>query len=182
MFTAQSPIMKILILPGDGIGPEIVGRAVRVLENSRRRGADRAVARSARRRGARRHGHPIPEVTQQQARAADAILLGCVGGPVRHAAARGTSEQGLLGIRQDLKLFANLRPAMLYPELAASSSLKPEVVAGLDIMIIRELTGDIYFGQPRGRRQCSGRGRRLRHHALREERGGAHRTSVSARR
>ncbi|HPV22780.1 MAG TPA: 3-isopropylmalate dehydrogenase [Casimicrobium sp.] len=99
------------------------------------------------------HGHPYPDATQKLAHEADAIMLGCVGGPKYDTLPRAMRpEQGLLGIRKDLKLFANLRPAMLYPELAASSSLKPEVVAGLDIMIIRELTGDIYFGQPRGRR------------------------------
>ena len=99
------------------------------------------------------HGHPYPETTQALARSADAILLGCVGGPQYDTLPRAVRpEQGLLAIRKDLKLFANLRPAMLYPELAASSSLKSEIVAGLDLMIIRELTGDIYFGQPRGRR------------------------------
>ena len=146
--------MKILILPGDGIGPEIVGQAVRVLEKFKAEGAPIELSHGLLGGAAHdAHGHPYPEVTQQQARAADAILLGCVGGPQYDTLPRAVRpEQGLLGIRKDLKLFANLRPAMLYPELAASSSLKPEVVAGLDIMIIRELTGDIYFGQPRGRR------------------------------
>jgi len=146
--------MKILILPGDGIGPEIVGQAVRVLEKFKAEGLPIELSHGL--LGGAAHdayGHPYPQVTQQQARAADAILLGCVGGPQYDTLPRAVRpEQGLLGIRKDLKLFANLRPAMLYPELAASSSLKPEVVAGLDIMIIRELTGDIYFGQPRGRR------------------------------
>ncbi len=146
--------MKILILPGDGIGPEIVGQAVRVLEKFKAEGVPIELSHGLLGGAAHdAHGHPYPEVTQQQARAADAILLGCVGGPQYDTLPRAVRpEQGLLGIRKDLKLFANLRPAMLYPELAASSSLKPEVVAGLDIMIIRELTGDIYFGQPRGRR------------------------------
>jgi 3-isopropylmalate dehydrogenase len=100
-----------------------------------------------------KYSHPYPPETQKLAREADAILLGCVGGPKYDTLPRAMRpEQGLLAIRKDLSLFANLRPAILYPELAASSSLKPEVVAGLDIMIIRELTGDIYFGQPRGRR------------------------------
>lgn len=146
--------MKILILPGDGIGPEIVGQAVRVLEKFKAEGVPIELSHGLLGGAAHdAHGHPYPEVTQQQARAADAILLGCVGGPRYDTLPRAVRpEQGLLGIRKDLKLFANLRPAMLYPELAASSSLKPEVVAGLDIMIIRELTGDIYFGQPRGRR------------------------------
>ena len=146
--------MKILILPGDGIGPEIVGQAVRVLEKFKAEGVPIELTHGLLGGAAHdAHGHPYPEATQQQARAADAILLGCVGGPQYDTLPRAVRpEQGLLGIRKDLKLFANLRPAMLYPELAASSSLKPEVVAGLDIMIIRELTGDIYFGQPRGRR------------------------------
>ena len=133
--------MKILILPGDGIGPEIVGpRAVRVLEKFKAEGVPiETVARTARRRGARRAWSPVSR--------GDAAA-GARGGrhparlrrrsAVRHAAACRAPSRGLLGIRKDLKLFANLRPAMLYPELAASSSLKPEVVAGLDIMIIRE--------------------------------------------
>ncbi len=146
--------MKILILPGDGIGPEIVGQAVRVLEKFKAEGVPIELSHGLLGGAAHAaHGHPYPEATQRQARAADAILLGCVGGPQYDTLPRAVRpEQGLLGIRKDLQLFANLRPAMLYPELAASSSLKPEVVAGLDIMIIRELTGDIYFGQPRGRR------------------------------
>jgi 3-isopropylmalate dehydrogenase len=146
--------MKILILPGDGIGPEIVAQATRVLETFKAEGLP-VVLSHGHLGGAAydAHGHPYPEDTQIKARAADAILLGSVGGPQYDTLPRAMRpEQGLLGIRKDLKLFANLRPAMLYPELAASSSLKPEVVAGLDIMIIRELTGDIYFGQPRGRR------------------------------
>jgi 3-isopropylmalate dehydrogenase len=146
--------MNILILPGDGIGPEIVTQAVRVLEKFKREGLPITLSHGHLGGAAYdAHGHPYPEATQTLARAADAILLGCVGGPTYDTLPRAMRpEQGLLGIRKDLSLFANLRPAMLYPELAASSSLKPEVVAGLDIMIIRELTGDIYFGQPRGRR------------------------------
>ena len=103
---------------------------------------------------------------------ADAVLLGAVGGPKWDTLPRAMRpEQGILGIRKALGLFANLRPALLYPELAAASTLKADVVAGLDLMIIRELTGDIYFGEPRGRRQQRrGRGRRLRHDALRRER------------
>jgi 3-isopropylmalate dehydrogenase len=146
--------MHILILPGDGIGSEIVAQAVRVLERFNQDGE--AITLSSGQLGGAAYdayGHPYPEATQQLARAADAILLGCVGGPKYDTLPRAVRpEQGLLGIRKDLGLFANLRPAILYPELAASSSLKPEVVAGLDIMIIRELTGDIYFGEPRGRR------------------------------
>ena len=102
-------------------------------------------------------GVPYPEATQKLARSADAILLGAVGGPKWDSLPREQRpERGLLGIRKDLNLFANLRPAILYPELANASTLKPEVVAGLDILIIRELTGDIYFGQPRGVREENG--------------------------
>ena len=146
--------MKILILPGDGIGPEIMAQAIRVLEKFKTEGLPITLSHGHLGGAAYdAHGHPYPDATQKLAHAADAIMLGCVGGPKYDTLPRAMRpEQGLLGIRKDLKLFANLRPAMLYPELAASSSLKPEVVAGLDIMIIRELTGDIYFGQPRGRR------------------------------
>jgi 3-isopropylmalate dehydrogenase len=149
--------MKILILPGDGIGPEIVTQATRVLEKFRSEGLPITLTHGQLGGAAfDAYGHPYPEDTQAKAKSADAILLGSVGGPQYDTLARAMRpEQGLLGIRKDLKLFANLRPAMLYPELAESSSLKPEIVAGLDIMIIRELTGDIYFGQPRGRRKNS---------------------------
>ncbi|NMG34153.1 3-isopropylmalate dehydrogenase [Azoarcus sp. TTM-91] len=141
--------MKICVLPGDGIGPEITAEAVRVLkaldlklelEEAQLGGA--AVDAT---------GVPYPEATQKLARAADAVLLGAVGGPKWDTLPREQRpERGLLGIRKDLGLFANLRPAILYPELANASTLKPEVVSGLDILIVRELTGDIYFGQPRG--------------------------------
>ncbi len=146
--------MNILILPGDGIGPEIMAQAIRVLEKFKTEGLPITLTHGLLGGAAYdAHGHPYPDATQKLAHAADAIMLGCVGGPKYDTLPRAMRpEQGLLAIRKDLKLFANLRPAMLYPELAASSSLKPEVVAGLDIMIIRELTGDIYFGQPRGRR------------------------------
>jgi 3-isopropylmalate dehydrogenase len=147
--------VKIAILPGDGIGPEIVAEAVRVLDVLRRGGlaieSDTAPIGGA--------GHdaakvPLPEATLTLARKADAVLLGAVGGPKYDALPRALRpEQGILGIRKALGLFANLRPALLYPELAAASSLKAEVVAGLDLMILRELTGDIYFGEPRGRRK-----------------------------
>ena len=144
--------MKILVLPGDGIGPEITAEAVRVLEVLRRDGLaielENGLLGGA---AVDAHDDPYPEATRQRARAADAVLLGAVGGPKWDQLARPKRpERGLLGIRKDLNLFANLRPAILYPELANSSTLKPEVVAGLDILIIRELTGDIYFGQPRG--------------------------------
>ena len=147
--------MKIALLPGDGIGPEIVREAARVLDALRRDGLP--IETEAAPIGGAGHdaaGHPLPESTLKLAKAADAVLLGAVGGPKYDTLPRELRpEQGILGIRKALGLFANLRPAILYPELAGASSLKPEVVAGLDLMIIRELTGDIYFGQPRGRRR-----------------------------
>jgi 3-isopropylmalate dehydrogenase len=146
--------MKIAILPGDGIGPEIVAQAVRVLEHFR--GAGEKIEIDCGHLGGAAYdaeGHPFPESTQRLAKAAEAILMGAVGGPQYDALPRPLRpEQGILGIRKALGLFANLRPALLYPELVASSTLKPEVVSGLDLLIVRELTGDIYFGQPRGRR------------------------------
>jgi 3-isopropylmalate dehydrogenase len=147
--------MKIAVLAGDGIGPEIVGEAVRVLEVLRREGlsleTETAPIGGA---GYEAAKHPLPESTLALARQADAILLGAVGGPQWESLPRALRpEQGILGIRKALGLFANLRPALLYPELAAASTLKADVVAGLDIVILRELTGDIYFGEPRGRRR-----------------------------
>jgi 3-isopropylmalate dehydrogenase len=146
--------MKIAILAGDGIGPEIVGEGVKLLDALARQGlpivTERAPIGGA---GHDATGDPLPEKTLALARAADAVLLGAVGAPRYDALPRELRpEQGLLRIRKALGLFANLRPAMLYPELAAASTLKPEVVAGLDILVVRELTGDIYFGNPRGRR------------------------------
>jgi len=145
---------NILILPGDGIGPEIMAEAVRVLEVLKGEGEN--IEWSFGHLGGAAYdaeGHPYPQSTQQAARAADAILMGAVGGPKYDALPRAVRpEQGILGIRKDLGLFANLRPALAYEELAAASSFKPEVIAGLDLLILRELTGDIYFGQPRGRR------------------------------
>lgn len=141
--------MKICVLPGDGIGPEIMAQAVRVLDAlDLKLEMEEALLGGC---AVDATGNPYPEATQKLARAADAVLLGAVGGPKWDALPREQRpERGLLGIRKDLNLFANLRPAILYPELANASSLKPEVVAGLDILIVRELTGDIYFGQPRG--------------------------------
>jgi 3-isopropylmalate dehydrogenase len=144
--------LKIAILPGDGIGTEIMAEALKVLacldlkfelEEAKVGGA----AYEA-------HGHPLPDATLNLAKSADAVLFGAVGDwkydkldrPLR-------PEQAILGLRKNLELFANFRPAICYEELTHASSLKPEIVAGLDILIIRELTGDIYFGQPRGRRQ-----------------------------
>jgi 3-isopropylmalate dehydrogenase len=147
--------MKICVLPGDGIGPEIIAQAVRVLDVlDLKFEMEEALLGGA---AVDATGNPYPEATQKLAREADAVLLGAVGGPQWDALPREKRpERGLLGIRKDLNLFANLRPAILYPELANASTLKPEVVAGLDILIIRELTGDIYFGQPRGIREENG--------------------------
>jgi 3-isopropylmalate dehydrogenase len=141
--------MKICVLPGDGIGPEIMAEAIRVLKAlDLKFELEEALLGGA---AVDATGDPYPEATRSLARAADAVLLGAVGGPKWDTLPREQRpERGLLGIRKDLGLFANLRPAILYPELANASTLKPEVVAGLDILIIRELTGDIYFGQPRG--------------------------------
>ena len=144
---------KILVLPGDGIGPEIVSAAVAVLERLRRDFGLAAEVEHGLLGGAAvdAHGRPLPEETLKLAHAADAILLGAVGGPKWDALEPALRpEKGLLGLRSGLDLFANLRPALLYPQLAAASTLRPEVVSDLDLMIVRELTGDIYFGQPRG--------------------------------
>jgi 3-isopropylmalate dehydrogenase len=146
--------MKIAVLAGDGIGPEIIAEAVKVLRALARDGLaielEEAPFGGA---GFDAHGDPLPESTLRLAKAADAVMCGAVGGPKYDALPRAQRpEQGILRIRKELALFANLRPAVLYPELAGASTLKAEVVAGLDLMIIRELTGDIYFGEPRGRR------------------------------
>ena len=141
--------MKIAVLPGDGIGPEIVAEAVKVLqalgplfdlESAPVGGAAYDLT-----------GHPLPPATLELAKNADAILFGAVGDWKYDALARELRpEQAILGLRKHLELFANFRPAICYPELTAASSLKAEIVGGLDILIIRELNGDIYFGQPRG--------------------------------
>lgn len=146
--------MKIAVLAGDGIGPEIMAEAVKVLKALARDGLkldlETAPFGGA---GYDVHGDPLPEPTLKLAQAADAVLCGAVGGPQYDALPRAQRpEQGILRIRKELGLFANLRPAVLFPELVGASTLKPEVVSGLDLMIIRELTGDIYFGEPRGRR------------------------------
>jgi len=143
--------MKIAVLPGDGIGTEIIAEAVKVLrvlelplelETAMVGGA----AYEA-------HGHPLPEATLALAKAADAVLFGAVGDWKYDQLERALRpEQAILGLRKQLGLFANLRPAICYEQLTHASSLKPELVSGLDLLIIRELTGDIYFGQPRGRR------------------------------
>jgi 3-isopropylmalate dehydrogenase len=144
---------NILILPGDGIGPEVTAEAVKVLTAVNQRfnldlqledGLIGGAAIDA-------TGQPLPPQTLAQAEGADAILLGAVGGPKWQAINPNLRpEQGLLQLRAGLDLFANLRPALLFPELASASSLKAEVVAGLDILIVRELTGGLYFGEPRG--------------------------------
>ena len=144
---------NLLILNGDGIGPEIVGEAVKILECLRAEfglsveleyGLVGGAAIDA-------SGGPLPEDTLSLARSADAVLLGAVGGPKWESLEIAIRpEKGLLGLRSELGLFANLRPAILYPQLAGASTLRPEVVSGLDLMIVRELTGGIYFGQPRG--------------------------------
>ena len=142
---------KVAILPGDGIGPEIVAEAVKVL-GVLELGLELETAPVG---GAayEAHGHPLPESTLALAKAADAILFGAVGDWKYDTLERALRpEQAILGLRKHLGLFANFRPAICYAELTHASSLKPELVAGLDILIIRELTGDIYFGQPRGRR------------------------------
>ncbi|HSY26975.1 MAG TPA: 3-isopropylmalate dehydrogenase [Burkholderiaceae bacterium] len=141
--------MKIAILPGDGIGPEIIEQAVNVLNRlGESFEMETAPVGGA---GYAAHGHPLPDATLKLAQDADAILFGAVGDWKYDTLERALRpEQAILGLRKNLKLFANLRPAILYPELAGASSLKPEVVSGLDILIVRELTGDVYFGQPRG--------------------------------
>jgi 3-isopropylmalate dehydrogenase len=150
---------KILILPGDGIGPEIVTEAVKLLDALRESG-DLAVELEHADVGGvavDAKGSPLPEDTLALARDADAILLGAVGGPRWDAVERDLRpEQGLLRLRAALGVFANLRPALTYPPLAAASTLKAEVVSGLDLMIVRELTGGIYFGEPRGVRTLDG--------------------------
>ncbi len=143
--------MKIAVLPGDGIGTEIVAEAVKVLQAL----GERFELEFADAGGTafEKHGHPLPAATLKLAQDADAVLFGAVGDWRYDKLERALRpEQAILGLRKGLGLFANFRPAILYPELAAASSLKPEVVSGLDILIVRELTGDIYFGQPRGRR------------------------------
>ena len=141
--------MKICVLPGDGIGPEITAEAVRVLRAlGLRFEMEEAPVGGA---GYRAQGHPLPESTLALAKASDAILFGAVGDFSLDTLPRELRpEQAILGLRKALNLFANFRPAMVYPELVQASTLKPEVVSELDILIVRELTGDIYFGQPRG--------------------------------
>jgi len=154
---------QILVLPGDGIGPDIMHEAVKVLRRvDAMFGLGYELAfDSIGGTAYEEHGSPLSDQTLVRAQAADAVLLGAVGGPkwdVIEPALR--PERGLFKIRQGLNLFANLRPAILYSQLAASSSLKPELVAGLDLLIVRELTGGIYFGTPRGQETLSNGERR----------------------
>ncbi|HSB24971.1 MAG TPA: 3-isopropylmalate dehydrogenase [Burkholderiaceae bacterium] len=146
--------MKIAVLPGDGIGPEIIAQALRAL----RALGLKCELEEAPVGGAayEAHGHPLPDSTLKLAQAADAVLFGAVGDWKYDTLERALRpEQAILGLRKHLGLFANFRPAICYEQLTHASSLKPELVAGLDILIIRELTGDIYFGQPRGRRKAT---------------------------
>ncbi|HIE02122.1 MAG TPA: 3-isopropylmalate dehydrogenase [Thiotrichaceae bacterium] len=145
----------IAVLPGDGIGPEIIAEAIKVLETLQKSFGLNVQVEQALVGGAAidATGYPLPPETLELAKKADAVLLGAVGGPKwEPLEIARRPEKGLLGLRSELELFANLRPALLFSELANASTLKPEVVAGLDILIVRELTGGIYFGQPRGMR------------------------------
>ena len=144
--------MKIALLAGDGIGPEILREAVGVLDVLRREGlpieTEEALVGGA---AYDAHGDPLPAATLELVKQADAVLFGAVGGPRYDALPRDKRpEKAILGLRKECDFFANLRPATVFPELADASTLKPEVVSGLDLMIVRELTGDIYFGEPRG--------------------------------
>lgn len=146
---------KIAVLAGDGIGPEIVSEALKVLDTLSKEFGLSIETESGLIGGAAYDvtGSPFPDETLKLAQASDSILLGAVGGPKWEPLDYSVRpERGLLGLRSELELFANLRPAILYPQLVDASTLKPEVVSGLDIMILRELTGGIYFGKPRGRR------------------------------
>ncbi|MFM9990975.1 MAG: 3-isopropylmalate dehydrogenase [Burkholderiaceae bacterium] len=143
--------MRIAILPGDGIGTEIVAEAIKVLKVlDLSFEMETALVGGA---AYEAHGHPLPPATLELAKASDAVLFGAVGDWKYDSLDRPLRpEQAILGLRKNLSLFANFRPAICYEQLVSASSLKPELVSGLDILIIRELTGDIYFGQPRGRR------------------------------
>ena len=153
---------RILLLPGDGIGPEVVGEVSKLI-NVMAEDADFQCEVSTGLIGGAAvdaRGAPLPDETLQRARAADAVLLGAVGAPQYDDLARELRpERGLLAIRKELNLFANLRPAMMFPGLAGASTLRPEVVRDLDLLIVRELTGGIYFGRPRGARQAKDGGR-----------------------
>lgn len=144
--------MKVAVLPGDGIGPEIVAEAIRVLDVFRSEGLDLETEwADVGGVAVDHHGDPLPAATLSLCEQADAVLFGSIGGPRYDTLPREQRpERGLLRLRKALDLFANLRPAQVFPELADASTLRPEVVSGLDLLIVRELTGDIYFGEPRG--------------------------------
>src|SRR3954469_22549708 len=147
--------MKIAVLPGDGIGPEIIAQATKVLRKLLPAIETKEAAVGG--AGYEASGHPLPEKTLALAKEADAVLFGAVGDLRYDRLERAKRpEQAILGLRKALGLFANLRPAQVHPELAGASALKAEVVAGLDLLIVRELTGDIYFGEPRGIREVAG--------------------------
>ena len=151
--------LKIAVMPGDGIGIEIVAEAVKILEHYKSSGRLDVEMEEAPVGGAGYDaaGKPLPDETLALAKESDAILFGAIGGLEYDELPRELRpERGLLALRSELELFANLRPAILYPQLADASSLKPEVVSGLDIMIVRELTGGIYFGEPRGIDEVNG--------------------------
>ena len=150
--------MKIAVLPGDGVGTEVIAEALKVLAALRREGLAFEMEQASVGGAAYdTSGDPLPDATLELAKKADAILFGAVGDPRYDALPREKRpEQAILRLRKELGLFANLRPASVFPELADASTLRPEVVAGLDILIVRELTGDIYFGQPRGIRKVEG--------------------------
>ncbi len=145
---------KILLLPGDGIGPEIVDQVKLILEKIQKLGLKfEIITMPIGGAGYDEHRNPLPDVTLEEAKKAKAIILGAVGSPQYDSLPKDMRpEQGLLQIRKHLELFANLRPAFVYDQLINSSTIRPEVIGGLDIIIVRELTGDIYFGKPRGRR------------------------------
>jgi 3-isopropylmalate dehydrogenase len=148
--------MRVAVLPGDGIGPEIIAQARKVLQK-----LDLPIEFKEAPVGGTAYeaaGDPLPAATLKVAKEADAVLFGAVGDPRYDRLERAKRpEQAILGLRKELGLFANLRPARVHPELAEASALKPEVVSGLDILIVRELTGDIYFGKPRGIREVDGK-------------------------
>ncbi len=151
---------EILVLPGDGIGPEVTREAVRVLEVAGHRAGLQLELSEGLIGGASIDGHgtPLADEVVERARTSRAVLLGAVGGPKWDAMPVDTRpEKGLLRIRKELGLFANLRPATVFPALAAASTLRPEVVDGIDLLVVRELTGGIYFGEPRGRALVEGR-------------------------
>ena len=160
---AKGANRKLLVLPGDGIGPEVMVQAQRLIEWLDRRGIARFEVEEGLIGGVSidRHGEPLTEPVLEQARAADAVLFGAVGGPKwADVEFERRPELGILGLRKGLGLFANLRPALVFDALKDASSLKPEIVAGLDVMIVRELTGGIYYGEPRGIEDLPGGGRR----------------------